>query len=76
MSSIEIKAELGGVISNILVSAGASVSAGDPVAVMEAMKLEILIEAGEDGIVQDIHVSVGDVVDEAQVIVTLVRQPH
>ncbi len=45
------------------VEAGATVAAGDLVVVLEAMKMENHISAHRDGVVAELHVSAGDVVN-------------
>ena len=56
------------------VSAGAKVSKGDLLVILEAMKMEHRIVAPRDGVVDQVHVSVGDQVDNAQLLVTLTEE--
>jgi len=52
-----------GVIVDVLVSVGDKVSAGDPVLVTEAMKMETEIQAPIAGTVKEIHIQKGDSVN-------------
>jgi len=52
-----------GVIVDVLVSVGDKVSAGDPVLVTEAMKMETEIQAPIAGTIKEIHVQKGDSVN-------------
>ena len=49
-----------GTIVKLLVQVGDDVEAGEPVAVLEAMKMENNIAAGRSGTVTEIRVQVGD----------------
>ncbi|XP_068208891.1 methylcrotonoyl-CoA carboxylase subunit alpha, mitochondrial [Palaemon carinicauda] len=53
-------APMPGVIEKIFVSPGQSVSAGDPLVVMIAMKMEYVIKAAKDGVVEKILFKPGD----------------
>lgn len=65
----DIKAPMPGLIREILVEPGQSVRAGDPVLILEAMKMENLIKAPGDGIVAEIQALPGAPVDKGQVLV-------
>lgn len=56
------------------ISAGAKVSKGDLLVILEAMKMEHRIVAPRDGVIEQVHVSVGDQVDNAQLLVTLTEE--
>lgn len=58
----EIRAPMPGLVLNVLVEVGQAVSAGDGLVVLEAMKMENELRAGTDGVVERIHVAVGDAV--------------
>ena len=60
-----------GLIVRVLVARGERVAAGDGVVVIEAMKMENELRAGDAGIVDEVAVRAGDVVDREQVLVTL-----
>jgi acetyl-CoA/propionyl-CoA carboxylase biotin carboxyl carrier protein len=55
-----IESPMPGTVISVLVSAGDAVTAGQPVVVVEAMKMEHTLRAGADGFVTDLRVSVGD----------------
>jgi acetyl-CoA/propionyl-CoA carboxylase biotin carboxyl carrier protein len=53
---------MSGTVVKWLVEPGAEVSAGDPVVVLEAMKMETQVEAHRDGTVSDVKAQPGGVV--------------
>jgi pyruvate carboxylase subunit B len=57
-----VKAPMRGTIVKILVKVGDKVKKGDPVVVLEAMKMENLIESPVSGVVKQIVTSVGSTV--------------
>jgi len=67
----QVKAPLPGVVMNIPVKVGDTVKASDTVLVLEAMKMENAIHAGQDGRVAAINVTVGDSVLDGAVLLTL-----
>ena len=64
-------APLAGVINEIAVNVGQQVSAGDKVAVIEAMKMKTVVSAHKQGKVTNIAVKVGDAVEAGQSIVSI-----
>ena len=66
-----VTSPLPGVIIEVSVKEGDTVAAGQKVAVLEAMKMEIEIQAEKAGVVTKIHVSKGDSVLEGASIVTI-----
>lgn len=66
-----VLAPLPGLILKVLVSKGDSVSEGQPIAVMEAMKMENEIEAPISGTVKEIAVSEGENVLENSLIMKI-----
>lgn len=67
----QVKAPLPGVVVGIPVKVGDTVKASDTVLVLEAMKMENAIHAGQDGRVASIAVAVGDSVLDGAVLITL-----
>lgn len=67
----EIRAPLAGSIIDILVSEGQHVSEGDPVFIVEAMKMETEIRANASGTVQSIAVSKGAAIAADQHLMTI-----
>ena len=70
-NSAEVRAGIPGSIFKVLVNVGDKVTKGQPVIVIEAMKMEIEVPAVDDGIVSSVRVSQGDVVVNNQLLVTL-----
>lgn len=69
-----LTAPMPGAVLATEISAGAKVSKGDLLVILEAMKMEHRIVAPRDGVVEQVHVSVGDQVDNAQLLVTLTEE--
>lgn len=74
-AAIEVLAPMPGVIMRALVKPGDSVTAGQPVVLMESMKMEMNVEAERDGVVESIAVSDGDHVVADQKLMVL-RAPR
>lgn len=66
-----IESDTVAVVWKILVAEGDTVQEGDPVVILESMKMEIPIEAEEGGTVVKVHVAQGDAVDDGDTLVTL-----
>jgi oxaloacetate decarboxylase alpha subunit len=66
-----LDAPLAGNIVKLLVRKGDTISTGDVVLIMEAMKMETEIRATEDGTVSDVLVNEGDSVSSGQALLTL-----
>jgi oxaloacetate decarboxylase alpha subunit len=69
--STSINAPMTGNVIEILVSIGQQVADGDPVMVIEAMKMETEIRSNADGSVQSIAVKKGDAIRADQVLMTI-----
>ena len=69
--SVKIEAGAAGKVFKIEKQVGAAVKKGDPVVVVEAMKMEIPMVAPEDGTVASIDCAVGDAVEAGAVLATL-----
>ncbi len=67
----DASAPMPGTVRKVLVKEGQKVAAGDPVLVIEAMKMEHTIDAPKDGIVKKIHYNVGDKVGMGEKLVEL-----
>ena len=65
----EIKAPMPGLIRELQVKVGDSVQEGQPVLILEAMKMENVIKSPAPGIVREIAVDVGSPVEKGQVLV-------
>lgn len=69
--SVKIEAPMPGNVLKVNVKVGDTVSEGQAVAVLEAMKMENDIVAPSAGTVASVNVSVGDSVNSGDVLVTL-----
>ena len=67
----ELKAPLAGSVIDILVTVGQQVSDGDPVMIVEAMKMETEVRANVGGSVQSIAVNKGDAIAADQLLMTI-----
>ena len=67
----DIKAPMPGLVLDILVESGQTVSAGDPLLILEAMKMENVIKAPGDGVIKDVPVQKGAAVEKGQLLVGL-----
>ncbi len=70
-TSNHIAAPMTGIICQINVKIGESVSKGDPLICMEAMKMEHTLAAPKDGIIETLVGSVGATVEDGTVLITL-----
>lgn len=64
-----IKAPMPGLIVDLRVAAGDVVNPGDPLLILEAMKMENLIKATVQGVVKNVKVRKGDSVEKNQVLI-------
>lgn len=69
--SIEVTASVPGKVFKIEASVGQTVKSGDPIIILEAMKMEIPVVAPEDGTVASIDVAVGGAVESGDVLATM-----
>lgn len=69
--SIQVKAGAAGKVFKIEANVGQSVKKGDPVVIIEAMKMEIPVVAPEDGTVVSIDAAVGEAIEAGAVLATL-----
>jgi biotin carboxyl carrier protein len=67
----EIKAHITGVVFQIAAKPGDAVAAGDPVIVLESMKMEIPVEAPRAGSVKEVRVEEGQTVQEGETVAIL-----
>jgi biotin carboxyl carrier protein len=69
----EIHAEMVSSVWKVLVGPGAQVAAGDTLVILESMKMEIPGLTEHSGTVRDLHVVEGEVLQEGDLIATVVR---
>ncbi len=67
----EVRAEISANVWKVTAEVGQSVTAGQTLAVLESMKMEIPVEAPVDGTVTALHVAPDDHVSEGDLIATL-----
>lgn len=66
-----IKAPMPGLVLNIIVEPGQEVRKGDPLLVLEAMKMENVLKSTGDGLVKSIVVQKGQAVDKGQLLIEM-----
>lgn len=69
-SMANVKAPMPGLVTEILVNSGDRVSAGTPLLVMEAMKMENELRASGDGVVKEVLVKPRQAVEQGRILVT------
>jgi biotin carboxyl carrier protein len=67
----DVNAHITGVVFQITARPGDAVAAGDPVIVLESMKMEIPVEAPRAGTVREIKVAEGQTVQEGDTVAVL-----
>lgn len=67
----DIKAPMPGLVLKISVENGQTVTAGQPILILEAMKMENVIKATSEGKVASIEVAAGAAVDKGQLLVKM-----
>jgi methylmalonyl-CoA carboxyltransferase small subunit len=68
-SANALTAPMAGTVLKVLIQAGANVSSGQTLFVLEAMKMETEVTAPQDGKVKSVDVTVGDPVQGGQVLI-------
>jgi biotin carboxyl carrier protein len=69
--SEEVLAEMVANVWKIVVATGDNIEEGDTICILESMKMEIPVEATASGIVSEIRVQEGGVVQEGDVIAVI-----
>jgi biotin carboxyl carrier protein len=67
----EVRAQITGVVFQIVAREGDRVGVGDPIIVLESMKMEIPVEAPRAGAVSAVTVKEGETVQEGDTIAVL-----
>lgn len=64
-----IKAPMPGLIIDLKIKAGDTVKTGEPLLILEAMKMENILKAPGEGMVKNVKVKKGDSVEKGQVLI-------
>ncbi|MFB6457409.1 biotin/lipoyl-containing protein [Chitinophaga sp. Hz27] len=67
----DIKAPMPGLILKVLVTPGQAIKKGDPVLILEAMKMENVFKAASDAVVKEIKVAERTAVEKGEVLIVL-----
>ncbi|ASZ10971.1 acetyl-CoA carboxylase biotin carboxyl carrier protein subunit [Chitinophaga pendula] len=67
----DIKAPMPGLVLKILVTPGQEIKKGDPVLILEAMKMENVFKSTTDAVVKDIKVTERTAVEKGEVLIVL-----
>jgi acetyl-CoA carboxylase biotin carboxyl carrier protein len=67
----DVRAHITGVVFQIVAGPGTRVASGDPILILESMKMEIPVEAPRVGVVREVRVNEGQTVQEGDVVATL-----
>lgn len=68
---MEVAAHITGTVWKIEVEVGQKVSEGDVLVILESMKMEMPLEAMDEGVVKEIRCSEGQAVSEGDILVVL-----
>lgn len=66
-----VTAPMPGKVIDVLVEPGATVTADQPLVILEAMKMEMTLKSPRDGVVTDVSVAIGQLVTDGQALVSL-----
>lgn len=66
-----VKAPMPGLVLNLIAEPGQTVAKGDPLLILEAMKMENVLKAAGDGRVKSIHVQKGMAVEKGQLLLEM-----
>jgi acetyl-CoA carboxylase biotin carboxyl carrier protein len=67
----DVEAHITGTVWKIEVEVGDTVEEGDPVVILESMKMEMPVEAEDSGVVKEIRCQEGQAVSQGDVLVVL-----
>ena len=67
----EVRSEMVANVWKVVVEPGQAVASGDPLVILESMKMEIPVESPADGTVREVRVEEGGVVQEGDVIAVI-----
>ncbi|MEL6674045.1 MAG: biotin/lipoyl-containing protein [Bacteroidota bacterium] len=66
----EVRAPMPGLIHSVMVASGQEVAQGDPLLILEAMKMENVIKSPADGQVSNIHIQPSDSVEKNALLIS------
>ena len=69
--SVEIRADLGANVWMIVVAVGDRVLEGEPLMILESMKMEIPVSSEDEGTVTKLHVAEGEMIEAGQILAEL-----
>jgi acetyl-CoA carboxylase biotin carboxyl carrier protein len=67
----EVRSEMVANVWKVVAAAGDTVAVGDPLVILESMKMEIPVEAPQGGTVTEVRVEEGAVVQEGDVVAVI-----
>jgi biotin carboxyl carrier protein len=67
----DVKSQIPGRVVNVVAQEGLSVKKGDPIVVLESMKMQVAVKAHRDGIIKQIKVAQGDTVARYDIVAIL-----
>ncbi|MBU0509595.1 acetyl-CoA carboxylase biotin carboxyl carrier protein subunit [bacterium] len=67
----EIRASMPGLVARVAASIGDTVTKGEPLLILEAMKMENEIRSPADGLIKEIHVKQGRTVEKGDLLIVL-----
>ena len=71
VGSVEVHSQTPGNVWKIVANVGDTLKEGDPIMILEAMKMEIDIPAPHDGVLKSINVNTNDAVQDGQLLATM-----
>lgn len=73
MATTDVRSEVAGSVWKLVAQLGASLAAGDPILILESMKMEIPVEAPVAGKLLELCVAEEEPVEEGQLVAILER---
>ena len=67
----EVKAPMPGLVLRVMAAAGQKIKKGDPLLVLEGMKMENILKSSADAVIKKVSVNKGDKVDKNQVLLVM-----
>jgi len=71
--SSQVGAPMGGMVIDVRVKEGSEINKGDPIAILNAMKMEMVISAPHSGKIENLSVKEGDSVDSQDLICKIAK---